>query len=533
MLTRFVRIQLVIFTIAAVAGVATMLFSYIQLPTLLGLGRITVTLELPAAGGLYRFANVTYRGLQVGKVTDVRLVNDGAEATLSLDTTPKIPADLAAEVRSVSAVGEQYVDLRPRSGSGPYLADGSVIALRDSKIPQQVGPMLDQVSALVGSIPQEKVRTLLGESFAAFNGAGYDLGSLIDSSSTLIGDINGVAEQASSLIENSAPLLDSQAETSDAIRIWARSLAGVSDEVVKKDPEVRTILGSGPGAADEAARLFNQLKPTLPILLANLTTVGQIGVTYHASLQQVLVLLPPFIAAIQTIGLPSNNPTGYPQGDFSLTVNDPPACTVGFLPSSAWRSPADTSDIDTPDGLYCKLPQDSPVSVRGARNYPCMGVPGKRAPTVQQCNSDTPYEPLAMRQHVLGPNAFDPNLVAQGIPPDNRGAGPDAGLYAPVEGTAPIPGSPPTPVASSGGESAPPTQEAPAAAPFQPTPSGVDEPSVAPSGFENGEYKGVPPVAIAQYDPRTGSYITPAGERFVQSDLADPAATSWTDLLPR
>ena len=59
--------------------------------------------------------------------------------------------------------------------------------------------------------------------------------------------------------------------------------------------------------------------------------------------------------------------------------------------------------MDTPDGLYCKLPQDWPLTVRGARNYPCMGHPGKRAPTVQICDSDKPYEPLAMKQHVFGP----------------------------------------------------------------------------------------------------------------------------------
>ena len=121
MLTRFVRNQLIIFTIASIIGVAVMVFTYMQVPTLLGLGRINVILELPAAGGLYKFSNVTYRGVQVGKVTDVRLTGTGAEATLTLDTSPKIPADLQAEVRSVSAVGEQYVDLRPRTDSGPYL----------------------------------------------------------------------------------------------------------------------------------------------------------------------------------------------------------------------------------------------------------------------------------------------------------------------------------------------------------------------------------------------------------------------------
>ena len=144
MLTRFVRNQLIIFTIASIVGVAVMLFTYMQVPTLLGLGRINVKLELPAAGGLYRFSNVTYRGVQVGKVTDVKLTENGAEATLTLDTSPKIPADLQAEVRSVSAVGEQYVDLRPRTDSGPYLEDGSVIAKDNTTIPQAVGPMLDQ-----------------------------------------------------------------------------------------------------------------------------------------------------------------------------------------------------------------------------------------------------------------------------------------------------------------------------------------------------------------------------------------------------
>ena len=71
MLSRFVRIQLVIFTIASIVGVLVMVFAYMQVPTLLGVGKITVKLELPSSGGLYRFSNVTYRGVQVGKVTEM------------------------------------------------------------------------------------------------------------------------------------------------------------------------------------------------------------------------------------------------------------------------------------------------------------------------------------------------------------------------------------------------------------------------------------------------------------------------------
>src|ERR1700744_5588807 len=227
MLTRFVRIQLADVTIVGPLGVIAMVLFYIQAPTLLGIGRMTVTLELPTTGGLYRFSNVTYRGVQVGKVTSVALTANGAKATLSLGTSPKIPANLQADVLSVSAVGEQYVDLRPRTDSAPYLRDGSVIAMHDTTIPQAVGPMLDQLNALIKSLPKNKIGQLLDESFQAFNGAGYDLGSLSDSASRISTDPDSVVERPRTLTEDSGRLLDSQAKTATSVRAWARSLAGI------------------------------------------------------------------------------------------------------------------------------------------------------------------------------------------------------------------------------------------------------------------------------------------------------------------
>ncbi|MCW1960029.1 MAG: MCE family protein [Mycobacterium sp.] len=506
MLTRLVRIQLILFTIASIVGIVAMVLVYMQLPTLLGIGRMTVKLELPRTGGLYQFSNVTYRGVQIGKVTDVRAARSGAVATLSLATSPKIPADLQASVLSVSAVGEQYVDLLPRTDSAPYLRDGSVITADNTTVPQKVGPMLDQVNALLQTIPKEKLSKLLDESFKGLNGSGDDLSALLNSAATVAAEFEKVGDRARALVDDSRPLLDAQAASSEALRVWARSLAGVSAQLSTNDPQIRSLLTDAPGALEETSRLLDSVKPTLPVLLANLTTVGQIAVTYRPSLEQLLVLLPPYIASVQAVGLPRNNPTGFTQGDFTLTIGDPPACTVGFLPPSSWRSPADLSDIDTPDGLYCKLPQDSPIAVRGARNYPCMGQPGKRAPTVEMCESDRNYEPLAMRQHALGPYPFDPNLISQGIPPDDRVTFNDQ-IYGPLEGT-PLPPGPPS------------------AAP--PAPPGA---VIAPSALKPQDTG--PSVAIATYDPQTGQFATPDGTVARQTDVVDgDGQRDWTDLLP-
>ncbi len=526
MLTRFVRIQLTIFAIVSVIGMTAMIVVYMQAPTLLGLGHITVTLQLPASGGLYEFSNVTYRGVEVGKVTEVKTVDaKRVEATMTLNSSPKIPANLTARVRSVSAVGEQYVDLLPADESPPYLHDGSVITSDHATIPQRVGPMLDQLNALVGSIPKDQLSSLLDESFKAFNGAGYDFGSLLDSSSTVARELNGIADQTRTLIDDSGPLLDGQAQTADSLRLWARSLAGITDQVAQHDPQVRSLLQTGPDFADEVSRLLAEAKPTLPILLANLTSVGQVLVTYNKSVQQLLVLLPPYIGAIQA-ATPVNNPTGRALGDFAITIGDPPACTVGFLPPSSWRSPDDITEVDTPDGLYCKLPQDSPIAVRGARNYPCIEHPGKRAATVQDCDSDRPFEPLATRQHVFGPAPFDPNLVSQGIPPDGRVDSGD-NLYAPVEGTPLPPGA--MPAGTPPDASPPPDTPAPSG----PPPTGETPiPATFSSSFTDNGSAPRPAVAVARYNARSGAYMASDGHMYHQSNLMQgKTETNWTDLV--
>jgi phospholipid/cholesterol/gamma-HCH transport system substrate-binding protein len=284
-------------------------------------------------------------------------------------------------------------------------------------------------------------------------------------------------------------------------------------------------------------------------------------VTYHASLEQLLVLLPPSISSTQSYSSTSN-PTGLPLGEFALSLADPPACSVGFLPPSSWRSPADTTTVDTPDGLYCKLPQDSPVVVRGARNYPCQGVPGKRAPVVQICESDKPYEPLAMRQHALGPYPMDPSLVSQGVPADDRVDFGDR-IFAPTEGT-PLPpgaspaGTPPGPTqpatsappeAPGSAESVPPPTAGPpppdGAADLPPSFAATDGPPpptdaqsgvlpAAPSSFEGGDSGPGPSVAVVQYDPRTGQYFGRDGRAYQQTNLAASAAPmTWKDLLAK
>jgi len=127
MLTRFIKFQLVTFIILTVLALIGLSIYYLRLPSLAGIGQYTLTAELPSAGGLYKTSNVTYRGVTIGSVTDVQPTEKGARATLRIADKFQIPVDASANVRSVTAIGEQYLDLVSDGKSGQYFKPGQTI----------------------------------------------------------------------------------------------------------------------------------------------------------------------------------------------------------------------------------------------------------------------------------------------------------------------------------------------------------------------------------------------------------------------
>ncbi|MGW5314504.1 MCE family protein [Nocardia thailandica] len=436
-LTRFVRIQLSIFAVLTVIGLVVMGGMYVQLPAMFGIGRYEVTVKLAATGGLYPTSNVSYRGTNIGVVREVRLTPAGVDARLSIDSDYKVPADSAAWVRSVSAIGEQYVDLVPSDKpAGGYLRDGSVIPEERTKLPQDVGALLDQTDRLLAGVADTRLRQVIDEAFLAFNGAGPDLQRFIDSAALLIQQASDDVEPTKKLLDQIGPLLDTQVQTEGAIRSWTQDLATFTDQLREHDPTLRNLLADSPAAMQRVTRQFQDLQPTLPVLLRNLVSVGQVGVTYHASLEQLLVVFPPLIAALQTA---IRGPIDYGvMVDFMAVLNDPPACTTGFLPPEQWRQPSELSPMDTPAGLYCKVPQDSNIEVRGIRNTPCMEYPGRRAPTPELCR--TGFVPEGTNPPFGPPQPVAPAAAQGGLPSNSvtpaaaRPYDPSTGVYLGADG---------------------------------------------------------------------------------------------------
>jgi phospholipid/cholesterol/gamma-HCH transport system substrate-binding protein len=511
-LTRFIKIQLVLFTILTLIALIALGWYYLRLPSLVGIGQYTLKADLPASGGLYRTANVTYRGITIGKVTDIQPTENGAQATISIDNRYKIPADAAANVHSVSAIGEQYLDLVSDGKSRQYLSDGQTIT--KSTVPSEIGPALDAANRGLAVLPKEKISSLLDETAQAVGGLGPALQRLVDSTQAVVGDFKTNIQDVDDIIQNSTPILDSQVKSSDAIERWARNLNTIAAQSAEQDKALRSGLRQAAPTAEQLNKVFGDVRESLPQTLANLEIVLDMLKRYHNGVQQLLVILPQGGAIVQTTTAPFKNNVPL---DFALSLNVPPPCFTGFLPASEWRSPADTTTAELPSGTYCKIPQDTPANaVRGSHNIPCVDVPGKRAATPRECRSNEPYTPLG-----TNPWYGDPNQIRNCPAPAARCDQPvDPGRVIPApsinNGLNPLPASqlPPPP---------PPVSD-----PLSPPGTGT----VQCNGQQPNPCTYTPaasPTAI--YSPSTGELVGPDGVKYTVDNSSNTGDNGWKEML--
>jgi phospholipid/cholesterol/gamma-HCH transport system substrate-binding protein len=511
MLTGFIRTQLVVFAALTVAALVALGWYYLRIPSLVGVGQYQLTVQLPASGGLYRTSNVTYRGIQIGRVTKVEPTKNGVRATLSIDSRYKIPVDASANVHSVSAIGEQYLDLVSTGNPGKFLSPGQTIT--KGTVPSEIGPALDAANRGLSALPKAKIASLLDETAQAVGGLGPALQRLVDSTQSIVGDFQANISDVNDIIENSAPIVDSQVDSGDSIERWSHNLNVLTAQVAQNDQQVQSILSKAAPTADQVNEVFSDVRESLPQTVANLEIVADMLKRYNKGLEQLLVFLPEIAGVAQTVLAAAPGSVGL---DLNLSINNPPPCLTGFLPPSQWRAPADTSAAPLPSGTYCKIPQDTPANVvRGARNYPCVDVPGKRAATPRECRDNKPYVPLG-----TNPWYGDPNQIRNCPAPGARCDQPvDPGRVIPApsvnNGLNPLPadrlpGTPP-----------------PISDPLQRPGSGT----VQCNGQQPNPCIYTPASPSAIYIPSSGEVVGPDGAKYSVENSSHTGEDGWKDML--
>lgn len=389
MITRRTKIQLAVFLAITLIGVSFVGARYAQLDRLLFDDSYEVTASFVDSGGIFAGAEVTYRGLTVGRVDSLKLTDEGVDVVLAIDNgQDQIPAETEAVVGNRSAVGEQYVELQPTANGQPYLKDGSQIDQPETEIPIQPTEWLDSTQKLVNSVDKQDLSTVVSEFGQAFRDSGDDLGTLIDSQDAFIQTASDNLDITRQLLRDSNIVLSTQLDKASAIRSFARDLAAFSDTLASSDGDLRKVINNGSATATELRTFLDEVDVDLGKLINNLVTTGEIQVRHLDGIRQILVVYPyAVLGGFTVVDREGNGPW---DAHFGLVLTEnPPVCTRGYEGTNKRRPNGESQTGNAPmnENARCTEPA-SQSNARGAQHSPrvapfaAAGQPGVDTPVV-------------------------------------------------------------------------------------------------------------------------------------------------------
>lgn len=388
MIRRTVKVQLLVFLLLTLLTTSLLSVRYIGLWDRLAGGRYTVSADLAESGGIFVGSEVSYRGVQVGRVHALRLGEDGVIVDAEIRRGIRIPQDTLAVVENRSAVGEQYLDLQPRSEEGPVLADGDTIAREDTRTPVRIDKLLLDFDRTIESVDKRDLQVVVDELGTAFAGGGTDLQRLLDSGDALTLAATEALPETVRLVEDGRIVLGTQRDTSGEIKTFATNFADLAETLEASDGDLRLILDRGATASAELDGLIKDNQSSLATLLANLITIGQVTTARLDGIEQLLVTYPDVVAGGYTV-VPGDG-----TAHFGLaTAHDPPVCKQGYEGTQR-TDPNRTTNLPALNtSARCTAPRGSATTVRGAQNAPGPARTGHASSSVPLAIGGRPVSP--------------------------------------------------------------------------------------------------------------------------------------------
>jgi len=370
-----------------------------------------------------------------------------------------------------------------------------VISKENTEIPVPASEVVDKVNVLLSELPKDDLRVTVDEAYTAFNGTGPALSRLIDSSRPLIELAQAKIGTTTTLLDDAEPVLDAGVDSRDDIASFSHDLSSFSEQLVMSDAQVRGVLDNGSQFFDTVTGTLDDVRPTVPLLLANLQTVGEVARVNIPGIEQILVIYPAVSASINYMhrGVQGEDRV-YGQGALDVKLGNsanPLPCTEGYQETQR-RDPSDVSTAPAPENSYCKLPQADPRVARGARNIPCATNPAVRTAEIANCPGGLP-------------STWPEMLARPGqpyVPPSTDTGAPNTGPIS----------TPPTPDATAPGTATPASW-------------------TTPQGFTDSDGS-----LSVPYDPVTGNFRAPNGDLYSLASVSashSKEESTWQALLLR
>lgn len=251
-------------------------------------GAYSLTGSFSSSGeGLNPGAEVTYRGVQVGRVTDIALSRGRADVTMAIDHGFGVPADVSATLLPINVFGADNIALGfPRGETPPYLAPGSTIA--STKVSPDVEDLFSSADPLLAQIDATDLATIVSNLAQASAGEGPTIAASIDEGVKLAGFLDDTLPQQLSALDSFSGFTAALAPTASSLNAIAASSNVALPAFNSQSAAYQKLLQSLSAFGQNFATFLAAYHPDIATLLSAGDNVARVILTQKDQIGQVL-----------------------------------------------------------------------------------------------------------------------------------------------------------------------------------------------------------------------------------------------------
>jgi phospholipid/cholesterol/gamma-HCH transport system substrate-binding protein len=270
-----------------------------------------VTAMFPSTVNLYKGANVKVLGVQVGKVTSVKVVGTSVRVQMTYSGVD-LPKDVHALIVPPSIVGDRFVQLAPAYKSGTTLADGATIGRSRTEVPLELDETYRELDGLAtalgpqGANKKGALSRLVQASAGTLKGNGRQfqksLGDLADALDTL----SAVDGNYQHTVDQTGQLTRTLQANDKTVRRLVLSLARVTATLNAQRQDIHQASTGLSSALDDVAKFTKNNRGRLKGTIAGLRDVSTTLNRRIDDLDDLLTLAPVGFVDAMNINVPTN-----------------------------------------------------------------------------------------------------------------------------------------------------------------------------------------------------------------------------------
>jgi phospholipid/cholesterol/gamma-HCH transport system substrate-binding protein len=264
------------------------------------------TAEFSNASGLRDGEFVRAGGVEVGKVSNLKLVDNGrrVQVTLNVDRTLPLYQSTTAQIRYLNLIGDRFVNLERGTGEGAdrILPPGGFIPMSRTQPALDLDALIGGFKPLFKALDPEKVNTIASSLVTVLQGQGGTINDILDQTaqltSTLADRDQAIGEVITNLNTVLATTVKHEKEFDQTVNNLEVLITGLRN---RADPLANSVADIS-NAAGTLGDLLADDRPILKDTIGKLETLQQPLVDGQAKLDDLLTRLPEAIKIIGRAG---------------------------------------------------------------------------------------------------------------------------------------------------------------------------------------------------------------------------------------